>query len=105
MDDWLNNWATVDWRLLPLQAAISLGVYAVIKMNGRGLVKGWKYGAIVQLLTFTLGVLAALPGLLLALIPGKAFLDVYRDKLREQHAIQKREAAQVHVEIPPKHRA
>lgn len=74
----------VNWPLLAWQASISLGVYCVIKMNGRGLIHGWLFGFLVQCLQVGYGVITHQWGFLLSAVPGAAFLEVWIRKLRER---------------------
>lgn len=73
----------MHWYYYLIQACISLGVYVVIKLNGRDKLYGWLIGAGIQLLQAFYGVLTGQWLYLLAVMPGIAFVEVFLKKVKE----------------------
>lgn len=65
-------------------AAISIGVFFTILLNGAGYLWGWLVGALVQALNVGYGVATHQYGFTLSAIALLAFLLVYRDKRHER---------------------
>jgi hypothetical protein len=75
----------MPWWWWAWQSMISIGVFIVIQMNGRGWIHGWLCGFLVQALQVGYAVATQSWGYLLAALPGAAFLHVWLTKRREQH--------------------
>jgi hypothetical protein len=71
-----------DPRNTVWQASISLGVYFTIQMNGAGLVHGWLFGAFVQVLNVSYGVVTHQWAFTLSLLGMVGFLEVWYPKWR-----------------------
>jgi hypothetical protein len=72
-----GNPGTTVW-----QASISVGVYYTIQMNGAGLVHGWLFGAFIQALNVSYGVVTRQWGFVLSMLGMMGFLEVYAGKVR-----------------------